>query len=152
MSRPPSWRSLGHVIHLVKLFPLINPDFVRSQVTNVNKIMPGVDRVRMWVFLTINHNFTASKFGAQWNILQFIPLQFKHFFKLTFKKFWLDRNFWAATVSPTAQVAYSRTVILPTPNDHTVILPTAILVSRIHLHAMLSFCLQLYWYLAFTVM
>ena len=39
----------------------------------------------------------------------------------------------AATLSPTVQVAYSRTAISPTPNDHTVILPTALLESRLHL-------------------
>ncbi len=34
---------------------------------------------------------------------------------------------------PYCHFAYSRTVISPTPNDHTVILPTALLVSRLHL-------------------
>ena len=58
--------------------------------------------------------------------------------------------FRAATISPTVRVAYSRTVILPTPNDHTVTLPTAILVSRLHQIAILSFCLHPYLYLAYT--
>ena len=42
--------------------------------------------------------------------------------------------------------------ISTTANDHTVILPTSILVSCIHQMAIVSFCLQPYWYLAYTYM
>ncbi len=68
----------------------------------------------------------------------------------------------AAEVLPTVQVAYSRAVFLPTPNDHTVIMPTAFTYMpychfaysytsislfgfRLLFSRKLGFCLKPYW-------